>query len=115
MGADTILAQEPTLAAAHGPGPVPDGPLLAVVDSANRVRQWAALRDAGHWSDVIALRGQNSVAPPKGGPENWCAARTGPISRGHSTSSPAAGPARCASTVAERSSARGSSSDWSMN
>lgn len=68
VGADTILAQEPTLAAARGPGPAPDGPLLAVVDSANRVRQWAALRDAGHWSDVIALRGENSVAPAEGSP-----------------------------------------------
>ena len=68
VGADTILAQEPTLAAARGPGPAPDGPLLAVVDSANRVRQWAALRDAGDWSDVIALRGENSVAPAEGWP-----------------------------------------------
>ena len=86
VGADTILAQEPTLAAARGPGPAPDGPLLAVVDSANRVRQWAALRDAGHWSDVIALPRceGDSVAPAEGG---------------------------CASTVAERSSARCSSSD----
>ena len=43
VGADTILAQEPALAATRGPGPAPDGPLLAVVDSRNRVRQWAAL------------------------------------------------------------------------
>jgi 2,5-diamino-6-(ribosylamino)-4(3H)-pyrimidinone 5'-phosphate reductase len=62
VGADTILAQERTLAAAGGPGPASSGPLLAVVDSRNRVRQWPALRDAGHWSDVIALRGDNSAA-----------------------------------------------------
>ena len=68
VGADTILAKEPTLAAARGPGPAPDGPLLAVVDSGNRVREWAALRDAGHWSDVIALRGDHSVAPAEGWP-----------------------------------------------
>jgi 2,5-diamino-6-(ribosylamino)-4(3H)-pyrimidinone 5'-phosphate reductase len=62
VGADTILAQGPTLTAARGPGPAANGPLLAVVDSRNRVRHWAALRDAGHWSDVIALRGDNAVA-----------------------------------------------------
>ena len=57
-GADTILAQEPALAAAPpGPGPDPDGPLLAVVDSRSRVTAWEALRRSGHWRDVIALRG----------------------------------------------------------
>jgi 2,5-diamino-6-(ribosylamino)-4(3H)-pyrimidinone 5'-phosphate reductase len=55
-GADTILAQEPTLAAAARPGPVPEGPLLAVVDGRRRVSQWQALRDCGHWRDVVALR-----------------------------------------------------------
>lgn len=57
-GADTILAQEPALAAAPaGPGPAPDGPLLAVVDSRSRVTAWEALRSSGHWRDVVALRG----------------------------------------------------------
>ena len=68
VGADTILAQEPTLVARRGPGPAPNGPLLAVVDSRDRVRQWAALRDAGHWSDVIALRCDTS---PATAPERW--------------------------------------------
>lgn len=57
-GADTILAQEPALAAAPpASGPDPDGPLLAVVDSRSRVTAWDALRGSGHWRDVIALRG----------------------------------------------------------
>lgn len=57
-GSSTILAQEPALAAAPpGPGPDPGGPLLAVVDSGSRVRAWDALRAAGHWRDVRALRG----------------------------------------------------------
>lgn len=55
-GADTILAQEPALEAQPGPGPSDDGPLLAVVDSRRRVRAWQALRDAGYWSAVVALR-----------------------------------------------------------
>ena len=55
-GADTILAQERALAAAPRPGPAADGPLLAVVDGRGRVREWEALRDCGHWSDVIALQ-----------------------------------------------------------
>ncbi len=55
-GADTILAQEPALEAQPGPGPSDDGPLLAVVDSRHRVRAWRALRDAGYWSSVVALR-----------------------------------------------------------
>ncbi len=62
-GADTILAQEPVLAAAPpGPGPDPDGPLLAVVDSRRRVTAWDALRGSGHWRDVIALRGRTPEA-----------------------------------------------------
>ena len=56
VGADTILAQEPALTGAPRPGPDPDGPLLAVVDSRRRVREWEALRDCGHWSGVVALR-----------------------------------------------------------
>jgi 2,5-diamino-6-(ribosylamino)-4(3H)-pyrimidinone 5'-phosphate reductase len=55
-GADTILAQESALAGARRPGPAVDGPLLAVVDSRERIRQWDALRECGHWSDVLALR-----------------------------------------------------------
>ncbi|MFC5175963.1 dihydrofolate reductase family protein [Nocardioides taihuensis] len=59
VGADTVLAQEESLAsAAPGPGPNPAGPLLAVVDSRRRVSAWDALRDAGYWRDVRALRGQ---------------------------------------------------------
>jgi 2,5-diamino-6-(ribosylamino)-4(3H)-pyrimidinone 5'-phosphate reductase len=54
-GADTILAQEATLASAPRPGPVADGPLLAVVDGRRRVRQWDTLRECGHWSDAIGL------------------------------------------------------------
>jgi len=56
VGADTILAQEPALTGAPRPGPDRDGPLLAVVDSRRRVREWEALRDCGHWSGVVALR-----------------------------------------------------------
>jgi 2,5-diamino-6-(ribosylamino)-4(3H)-pyrimidinone 5'-phosphate reductase len=63
-GADTILAQEAALTGAAGPGPARDGPLLAVVDSRRRVRRWAELRAAGHWSDVLALRAAPSADPP---------------------------------------------------
>jgi 2,5-diamino-6-(ribosylamino)-4(3H)-pyrimidinone 5'-phosphate reductase len=56
-GADTILAQEPTLAGAPRPGPAAEGPLLAVVDARRRISEWEALRECGHWSDVLALRG----------------------------------------------------------
>lgn len=72
-GADTILAQEPALAAQPGPGPSDDGPLLAVVDSRRRVRAWQSLRDAGHWSAVIALRsraGGVDAGPAHAGPAN---------------------------------------------
>ncbi|NYI76784.1 RibD family protein [Nocardioides panzhihuensis] len=56
VGADTILAQEQALAAGpRGPGPDPDGPLLAVVDSRGRVTAWEALRNAGHWRDAIRI------------------------------------------------------------
>jgi 2,5-diamino-6-(ribosylamino)-4(3H)-pyrimidinone 5'-phosphate reductase len=61
-GADTILAQEPALAAQPGPGPSDDGPLLAVVDGRRRVRAWRSLRDAGHWSAVLALRSRAGAA-----------------------------------------------------
>jgi 2,5-diamino-6-(ribosylamino)-4(3H)-pyrimidinone 5'-phosphate reductase len=57
-GSQTILAQEAALAAAPpGPGPDPEGPLLAVVDSRERVTAWDALRAAGHWRDAVPLRG----------------------------------------------------------
>jgi 2,5-diamino-6-(ribosylamino)-4(3H)-pyrimidinone 5'-phosphate reductase len=65
-GADTILAQEPALRSTPGPGPNLEGPLLAVVDSRRRVSAWRALRDAGHWSRVIALRGDDSTPTPPG-------------------------------------------------
>ncbi|HEX2103644.1 MAG TPA: dihydrofolate reductase family protein [Solirubrobacteraceae bacterium] len=55
-GADTILAQQAALAAVPRPGPAAGGPLLAVVDGRHRVEAWAALRDCGHWRDVVALR-----------------------------------------------------------
>jgi 2,5-diamino-6-(ribosylamino)-4(3H)-pyrimidinone 5'-phosphate reductase len=54
-GADTIMAQEAALADAPRPGPRPDGPLLAVVDSRARVTEWTALREVGHWSGVLAV------------------------------------------------------------
>jgi 2,5-diamino-6-(ribosylamino)-4(3H)-pyrimidinone 5'-phosphate reductase len=62
-GADTILAQEQALASAAGPGPAPDGPLLAVVDGRGRIRRWNELRQAGHWSDVLALHAE--ATPPR--------------------------------------------------
>jgi 2,5-diamino-6-(ribosylamino)-4(3H)-pyrimidinone 5'-phosphate reductase len=62
-GADTILAQDEALATAPRPGPADGGPLLAVVDARARVTQWEALRQCGHWSDVIALRGRATSAP----------------------------------------------------
>ena len=63
-GADTILAQEPALAGAPRPGPAADGPLLAVVDARRRVSEWEALRECGHWSDVLALRGAEGPEGP---------------------------------------------------
>jgi 2,5-diamino-6-(ribosylamino)-4(3H)-pyrimidinone 5'-phosphate reductase len=66
VGADTILAQEQALAATPGPGPAEDGPLLAVVDGRGRVREWAALRDAGHWSGVLALHSEATPPRPAG-------------------------------------------------
>jgi 2,5-diamino-6-(ribosylamino)-4(3H)-pyrimidinone 5'-phosphate reductase len=65
VGADTILAQENELAGADLPGPKEGGPVLAVVDSGCRVSAWNALRDVGHWSRVIALRG-NVPSPTHG-------------------------------------------------
>ncbi|WP_433021152.1 RibD family protein [Kribbella sp. CA-294648] len=55
VGADTILAQDSAVRTAPKPGPRPDGPLLAVVDSRHRVHNLDALRELGYWSDVLAL------------------------------------------------------------
>jgi 2,5-diamino-6-(ribosylamino)-4(3H)-pyrimidinone 5'-phosphate reductase len=66
VGSDTVLAQEQALAAAAGPGPAVSGPLLAVVDGQGRVREWEALRDAGHWSDVLALHAEATPPRPEG-------------------------------------------------
>lgn len=65
-GADTILAQEPELAAAPRPGPTRSAPLLVVVDSQRRVCEWEALRDCGYWSGVLPLRAASR--PPIGDP-----------------------------------------------
>jgi 2,5-diamino-6-(ribosylamino)-4(3H)-pyrimidinone 5'-phosphate reductase len=66
-GADTVLAQQEVLAGAPRPGPIRDGPLLAVVDGRARVRDWAALRECGRWSDVLALRAGDTPARPADG------------------------------------------------
>jgi 2,5-diamino-6-(ribosylamino)-4(3H)-pyrimidinone 5'-phosphate reductase len=68
-GADTILAQESILATAPQPGPSAGGPLLAVVDSRARVRQWTALRDVGHWSGVLAVSSERTPPRPDDVPE----------------------------------------------
>ena len=65
-GADTILAQEPALGAAPRPGPDPEGPLLVVVDSRGRVREWTALREVGHWSGVLAVSARETPPRPPG-------------------------------------------------
>jgi 2,5-diamino-6-(ribosylamino)-4(3H)-pyrimidinone 5'-phosphate reductase len=66
VGADTILAQETSLATAPRPGPAVAGPLLAVVDGRGRVREWVALREVGHWSDVLALHSAATPTRPPG-------------------------------------------------
>lgn len=68
-GADTILAQESALAEAEQPGPAPDGPTLAVTDSRGRVSAWQALRDAGYWSDVVAVHTDATPSRRHGLPE----------------------------------------------
>jgi 2,5-diamino-6-(ribosylamino)-4(3H)-pyrimidinone 5'-phosphate reductase len=65
-GADTILALERELAAAPRPGPAVNAPLLVVVDSHRRIREWEALRDCGYWSGVLPLRAAST--PPVGEP-----------------------------------------------
>jgi 2,5-diamino-6-(ribosylamino)-4(3H)-pyrimidinone 5'-phosphate reductase len=67
-GSDTILAQEAVLATAPRPGPAEGGPLLAVVDGRGRVRQWEALREVGHWSDVVALYAESTAPRPSDHP-----------------------------------------------
>ncbi|QYN34374.1 dihydrofolate reductase family protein [Pseudonocardia sp. DSM 110487] len=62
-GADTILAQEPALRAAPRRQAPVGAPLLAVVDSRARVREWEALGSVGHWSGVLALRA--AATPPR--------------------------------------------------
>jgi 2,5-diamino-6-(ribosylamino)-4(3H)-pyrimidinone 5'-phosphate reductase len=64
VGADTILAQEVAVRAAPHPGPRSSGPLLAVVDSRARVREWEALRQVGYWSDVLALYADQTPERP---------------------------------------------------
>lgn len=66
VGSDTILAQEQALAASPSPGPAANGPLLAVVDGKGRVREWEALRNAGHWAGVIALHAEATPPRPAG-------------------------------------------------
>lgn len=63
-GADTILAQESLVRAGLHDGSREAGPLLAVVDSRGRVREWDALRQLGHWSDVLALYADQTPARP---------------------------------------------------
>ncbi len=64
VGADTILAQEVAVRSAPHPGPRPEGPLLAVVDSRARVREREGLRQLGYWSDVLALYADQTPARP---------------------------------------------------
>jgi 2,5-diamino-6-(ribosylamino)-4(3H)-pyrimidinone 5'-phosphate reductase len=64
VGADTILAQEVAVRSAPHPGPRSDGPLLAIVDSRARVREWEGLRQLGYWSDVLALYADQTPARP---------------------------------------------------
>jgi 2,5-diamino-6-(ribosylamino)-4(3H)-pyrimidinone 5'-phosphate reductase len=64
IGADTILAEEQALRSAARHAARPSGPLLAVVDSRARVREWESLRRLGHWSDVLALYADQTPARP---------------------------------------------------
>src|SRR5690242_14284060 len=63
-GADTILAQEAAVRMAARSDRREAGPLLAVVDSRARVREWDALRSLGYWSDVLALYADQTPARP---------------------------------------------------
>jgi 2,5-diamino-6-(ribosylamino)-4(3H)-pyrimidinone 5'-phosphate reductase len=64
IGADTILAEEQALRSAARKAERPSGPLLAVVDSRARVREWESLRRLGHWSGVLALYADQTPARP---------------------------------------------------
>jgi 2,5-diamino-6-(ribosylamino)-4(3H)-pyrimidinone 5'-phosphate reductase len=64
IGADTILAEEQALRSAAQHAARPSGPLLAVVDSRARVREWESLRRLGYWSDVLALYADQTPARP---------------------------------------------------
>ncbi|WP_281388998.1 dihydrofolate reductase family protein [Kribbella qitaiheensis] len=64
IGADTILAEEHSLRATQQRAVRAAGPLLAVVDSRARVREWESLRGLGHWSDVLALYADQTPARP---------------------------------------------------
>ena len=72
-GADTILAQAEALKGGDGPGPAPDGPLLAVTDRRSRVPEWMwdALRSAGHWRDAVPVR--RRCLPRSRASRAWCA------------------------------------------
>ena len=101
VGADTILAQEEALAGAPRPGPTAGAPLLAVVDSRGRVSAWEALRDCGHWSDVVALRAAETPegaapAPRELATEGECVRPRGGARRAR----PRGRPYRCGSTAA---------------
>jgi 2,5-diamino-6-(ribosylamino)-4(3H)-pyrimidinone 5'-phosphate reductase len=52
--ADSAAVPEPTWEAEAAPGEA-GRPLLVVVDSKGRVKNWEALRSAGYWRDVVAL------------------------------------------------------------
>ena len=67
-GADTILAQESTLADAELPGPAPAGPTLVIVDGRGRVSAWPSLRDVGYWSSVVAVHTAGTPARDHGFP-----------------------------------------------
>ena len=66
-GSETVLAgapdpDRPYAQPASAPEPDDDRPLLAVVDSRGRVRSWAALLAAGHWSRGLSLC--SAATPP---------------------------------------------------
>jgi 2,5-diamino-6-(ribosylamino)-4(3H)-pyrimidinone 5'-phosphate reductase len=64
IGADTVLAQEQAWRSTEHRATRAAGPLLAVVDSRARVREWESLRGLGHWSDVLALYADQTPARP---------------------------------------------------
>ena len=102
VGADTILAQEEALAGAPRPGPTKDAPLLAVVDSRGRVSAWEALRDCGHWSDVVALRSAEAPEGAVKAPRELDRGRARGSRRRARRARPARAPTRCGSTAAAR-------------